>query len=61
MNESISRAAGATHGQEVTPENMVENIQAAGLNAVQRNTLYGEVKSFQLTQIIQRIPMMGVA
>lgn len=61
MNESISRAAGATHGQEVTPENMVENIQAAGLSAVQRNTLYGEVKSFYPAQIIQRIPMMGVA
>jgi 7,8-didemethyl-8-hydroxy-5-deazariboflavin synthase CofH subunit len=61
MNESISRAAGATHGQEVTPENMVENIQAAGLNAVQRNTLYGDVKSFHPAQIMQRIPMMGVA
>jgi 7,8-didemethyl-8-hydroxy-5-deazariboflavin synthase CofH subunit len=61
MNESISRAAGATHGQEVTPEDMVENIQAAGLNAVQRNTLYGEVKSFDTAQASQRIPMMGVA
>jgi 7,8-didemethyl-8-hydroxy-5-deazariboflavin synthase CofH subunit len=61
MNESISRAAGATHGQEVTPENMVENIQAAGLNAVQRNTLYGDVKLFHPAEIIQRIPLMGVA
>jgi len=40
MNESISRAAGATHGQEVQPEDMVAQIQRAGLTAVQRETLY---------------------
>lgn len=40
MNESISRAAGAKHGQEVVPEMMVDNIHKAGLNAIRRSTLY---------------------
>ncbi|MBY4677014.1 5-amino-6-(D-ribitylamino)uracil--L-tyrosine 4-hydroxyphenyl transferase CofH [Marinobacterium arenosum] len=40
MNESISRAAGGSHGQEVQPEDMVAHIHRAGLRAVQRRTLY---------------------
>ena len=46
MNESISRAAGAKHGQEITPAEMVRIIRAAGRVPVQRNTLYGVVESF---------------
>ena len=46
MNESISRAAGARHGQEITPAEMVRIIRAAGRVPVQRNTLYGVVESF---------------
>lgn len=61
MNESISRAAGATHGQEVMPEDMVHNIQMAGLSAVQRNTLYQPVEHFHLNEPRQRIPMMRVS
>lgn len=41
MNESISRAAGAAHGQECPPERMEEVIRLAGRNPVQRTTLYG--------------------
>ncbi len=41
MNESISRAAGAAHGQECPPERMEEVIRRAGRNPVQRTTLYG--------------------
>ena len=41
MNESISRAAGAAHGQECPPERMDAVIAAAGRPAVQRTTLYG--------------------
>ena len=41
MNESISRAAGASHGQECPPERMEEVIRAAGRRPVQRTTLYG--------------------
>jgi FO synthase len=40
MNESISRAAGATHGQEMTPAMMEELICAVGRRPRQRTTLY---------------------
>jgi FO synthase len=42
MNESISRAAGAEHGQELPPEAMEEAIRASGRTPRQRTTLYGE-------------------
>jgi FO synthase len=42
MNESISRAAGAAHGQEMPPERMEEAIRALGRIPRQRTTLYGE-------------------
>ncbi len=41
MNESISRAAGASHGQELPPELMEETIRAAGRTPRPRTTLYG--------------------
>jgi len=41
MNESISRAAGAGHGQEMPPERMEEAIRAIGRAPRQRTTLYG--------------------
>ena len=41
MNESISRAAGASHGQEMPPELMEAAIRAAGRTPRQRTTLYG--------------------
>lgn len=43
MNESISRAAGAAHGQEIAPAIMNELIASAGRKPKQRNTLYGDV------------------
>jgi FO synthase len=42
MNESISRSAGATFGQELPPEAMEELIRSAGRVPRQRTTLYGE-------------------
>jgi FO synthase len=42
MNESISRAAGASHGQELPPELMEDAIRAAGRTPRQRTTLYGD-------------------
>jgi FO synthase len=42
MNESISRAAGADHGQELPPEAMEEAIRAIGRTPRQRTTLYGD-------------------
>jgi len=43
MNESISRAAGTQHGQELPPERMEALIRAAGRVPRQRTTLYRDV------------------
>jgi FO synthase len=42
MNESISRAAGADHGQELPPEAMEAAIRGIGRIPKQRTTLYGD-------------------
>jgi FO synthase len=42
MNESISRSAGAQHGQEMTPEQMEDLIRASGRKPRQRTTLYAD-------------------
>ncbi|MDQ4018964.1 MAG: 5-amino-6-(D-ribitylamino)uracil--L-tyrosine 4-hydroxyphenyl transferase CofH, partial [Actinomycetota bacterium] len=41
MNESISRAAGASHGQEMPPERMEAAIRSIDRTPRQRTTLYG--------------------
>ena len=46
MNESISRAAGAEHGQDVSVEDLRAAAAAAGRPLRQRTTLYGDVTSF---------------
>lgn len=43
MNESISRAAGTQHGQEMVPARMEALIRAAGRTPRQRTTLYADV------------------
>ncbi len=40
MNESITRAAGASHGQEMGPAALRRIAHAAGRNTRQRTTLY---------------------
>lgn len=45
MNESISRAAGAAHGQELTPAAMRQLIRSKGRTPWQRTTLYADVPS----------------
>jgi FO synthase len=45
MNESISRSAGAEHGQEFAPERMEELIRSAGRIPRQRTTLYGDASA----------------
>jgi FO synthase len=42
MNESISRAAGSEHGQEMTPEQLEALIRENGRTPRQRSTLYGD-------------------
>ncbi|MFT4025452.1 MAG: 5-amino-6-(D-ribitylamino)uracil--L-tyrosine 4-hydroxyphenyl transferase CofH [Novosphingobium sp.] len=40
MNESISRAAGASHGQELTVDNLADVARSAGRTLRRRTTLY---------------------
>ena len=42
MNESITRAAGAVHGQEMPPESMEALIRSLGREPRQRTTLYAD-------------------
>lgn len=44
MNESISRAAGASHGQEISVEDLRAAARAAGRPLKQRTTLYGSLQ-----------------
>ncbi|WP_341661029.1 5-amino-6-(D-ribitylamino)uracil--L-tyrosine 4-hydroxyphenyl transferase CofH [Vibrio sp.] len=48
MNESISRAAGGEHGQEIQPQDMVNFIHQAGLDAFQRSTSYQVLEEYPL-------------
>ncbi|WP_249730128.1 MULTISPECIES: 5-amino-6-(D-ribitylamino)uracil--L-tyrosine 4-hydroxyphenyl transferase CofH [unclassified Chelatococcus] len=50
MNESISRAAGTEHGQELPPAAMEALIHAAGRQPAQRTTLYGIPPTAQVTR-----------
>jgi FO synthase len=43
MDENISRAAGATHGQEMTPETFAEMVAPLGRTLQQRSTLYAPI------------------
>jgi FO synthase len=45
MNESITRAAGAVHGEELPPAEMEALISAIGRKPAQRTTLYEEVSA----------------
>jgi FO synthase len=43
MNESITRAAGGSNGQELTAAEMYQRAAAIGRPLAQRTTLYGRV------------------
>jgi FO synthase len=57
MNESISRAAGAAHGQEFAPEQMQRLITGIGRPWRQRNTLYGEVSAERTASSCNAAPL----
>ena len=46
MNESISTAAGAQHGQLMRPKELRQLIRAAGRIPIQRSTTYRTLKVF---------------
>lgn len=50
MNESISRAAGASHGQDVSVDDLRAAAAAAGRPLKRRTTLYGDPK------VLERVP-----
>jgi len=45
MNETITRSAGASHGEGKTPQELEELIRRAGRQPRQRSTEYGEVSA----------------
>jgi FO synthase len=57
MNESISRAAGARHGQEMAPEQMEAMIRDAGRRPRQRTTLYGVPPAGQVRRSFGAAPV----
>ena len=59
MNESISRAAGSSHGQEITPAEMVRIIRSAGRIPIQRNTLYGMVADYSESDPDEIAPLVS--
>jgi FO synthase len=44
MDENISRAAGATHGQGASEEDFRDLVEPLGRTLEQRTTLYGRVE-----------------
>ena len=56
MNESITRAAGASHGQEIDQRALVSLIKEAHKRPQQRTTRYGHVNTLPNTQD-ERIPI----
>jgi FO synthase len=60
MNESISRAAGTEHGQEMPPEAMEKLIRSIGRTPVQRTTLYGTPSESQRAKSYAAAPLSPV-
>jgi len=60
MNESITRAAGARHGQETAPQRMTEIIRGAHRIPRERTTLYGEVSEERHRASLAAAPLAEV-
>ena len=57
MNESITRAAGAVHGQEMPPESMEALIRSLGRAPRQRTTLYADVPTERRAASFEAAPL----
>jgi FO synthase len=57
MNESITRAAGAVHGEEMPPEAMEETIASLGRRPRQRTTLYGDAPADRVRASFAAAPL----
>jgi len=60
MNESITRAAGAVHGQEFAPWQMEDLIHAVGRKPFQRSTVYGHVSEERRQRAMQAAPLQDM-
>jgi FO synthase len=60
MNESISRAAGAGHGQEWSPAQMERVIRGAHREPKQRTTLYGQPNSDSRRRAFEAPPLLPI-
>ena len=60
MNESISRAAGTQHGQEMPPADLDALIRSLGRLPAQRTTLYGVPPPSQLAGSYVAAPLAPV-
>ena len=60
MNESISRAAGNEHGQELPPERMRSIAQRAGRTIRQRTTLYLDAPDERIAAALAAAPLAPV-
>jgi len=60
MNESITRAAGAVHGQEMTPATLERAINSCGRRPYQRNTLYAAHCSSEFTGAVPELNILAV-
>ncbi|MDH5737597.1 MAG: 5-amino-6-(D-ribitylamino)uracil--L-tyrosine 4-hydroxyphenyl transferase CofH, partial [Gammaproteobacteria bacterium] len=58
MNETITRAAGAAHGQETSPAEMEAIIQSLGRRPKQRSTVYGDVPAQQRDKSFKAAPLV---
>jgi len=58
MNESITRAAGATHGQEMPPERMEAVIRSLGRMPWQRTTLYAPADTARAAASFGAAPLL---
>ena len=61
MNESISRAAGTTHGQELPPAEIEALAESVGRTARQRSTLYGPVDAERIAAAHRAAPLEPIA
>jgi FO synthase len=59
MNETITRAAGADHGQECPPAEMDQWIERAGRNARRRSTVYGPVSQERKNASYEAEPLLA--
>ncbi len=57
MNESITRAAGAVHGQEMPPESMETLIRSLGRVSRQRTTLYADAPAERIATSFVAAPL----